>query len=454
MPFSRLNLFQRTARQWDGLHPYNAGQLMYIAAALDPGHAAACWAETLRDLQMGGIEWAGARYRHIAADAPATLLDDHADLGAFIADQLNTPFDDVSQGPFRAMVRRDGQTTCLGVFYHHWVADSVSIRMLMREWFYRCCAPQLASRQPIVMRDDTAGAFPWGASWRAVRSLLDLSVRGKQVRRLSGKAQANMEVAYRLLQLPDGAAGRLHQAARARGVKVTDLMLCSLAQTCHRHMPAAQKHRPGLAVGSIRDARTMDTRDTRDTGDNRDAFGMALGSGTIICPASILDHRDKLLKHIAAENQQHRQPSSIAAHQLKLRFALTAGRLLNRESLMDFYRKRMPLSGGLSNVNLTDTWVAKHHPSPITQFVRISPTGPMLPLVMTPTTLCEKFNIAITWRTAVFAPEAIDALLRSLVESLESWTVVSPTGGPAQADNAARNNDLPNTREPIGTIGV
>lgn len=437
MPFLRMNLFQRMARQWDGLHPYNAGQLMYIAATIDPHHAVACWSQTLRELGMGGIEWSHRRYRHVPADAPATLLDDQVCLNGFIADQLNMPFGEPSQGPFRAFVRREGQTTCLCVFYHHWVADSISIRMLIREWFYRCCAPQLASRRALVMRDGAAGGVSWGSSFRAVGSLLAWSMHVKQVRRLSPQAQENLDVGFRLLQLPDGTAGRLHRAARLRGVKVTDLMLCSLVQTCHRQMPVTHAHRPGLAVGTIRDIRATNPRD------NGDAFGMALSSATITCPASTLDGTEGLLNHIAAENKRHREPSSLAAHRLTLRLGLLAGRLMNHRSLIDFYRRRMPLSGGLSNVNLNDTWVAHHHPSPITSFVRISPTGPMLPLVMTPTTLCEKFNIAITFRKTVFAPDAIDALLCMLVDSLESWCVESPAGDPAPAGNVTQNIDRP-----------
>ena len=437
MQFSRMNLFQRMARQWDVLHPYNAGQLMYVAAAIDPQHAADCWSQTLRELGMGGIEWSGRRYRHIPADAPATLLDDQIHMDGFIADQLNTPFGEPSQRPFRAFVRREGESTCLGVFYHHWVADSVSIRMLMREWFYRCCAPQLASRQAVVMRDASPGGWSWGYSLRAFRSLLDWTERVKQVRRLSAQAQDNLDVAFRLLQLPDGTADRLHRTARIRDVKVSDLMLCSLAQTCHRHMPANHKHRPGLAVGIVRDLRTANPRD------NRDAFGMALDSATINCPASTLDGREDLLQHIAAENQRHRESSSIAAHQLNLRLGLAAGRLLSHRSLIAFYRRRMPLSGGLSNVNLSDTWVARHHPSPIASFVRISPTGPMLPLVMTPTTLCEKFNIAITFRKTVFTPEAIDSLLRTLVDSLEAWCADSPAGDSVPALNEGQSQSRP-----------
>ena len=72
MQFLRMNLFQRMVQQWDVLHPYNAGQLMYVADAIDPQHAAACWSQTLRQLGMGGIEWSGRRYRHIPRDAPAT----------------------------------------------------------------------------------------------------------------------------------------------------------------------------------------------------------------------------------------------------------------------------------------------------------------------------------------------------------------------------------------------
>ena len=48
---------------------------------------------------------------------------------------------------------------------------------------------------------------------------------------------------------------------------------------------------------------------------------------------------------------------------------------------------RMPLAAGISNVNLNRSWAAAYHPAPLLDYLRVTPTGPMLPLVFTTTTI-------------------------------------------------------------------
>ena len=67
--------------------------------------------------------------------------------------------------------------------------------------------------------------------------------------------------------------------------------------------------------------------------------------------------------------------------------------------LADFYRKRCPLAAGVSNVNLNRDWPSCVHPSPLLRYSRVSPTGPMLPIVFTPTTLGRSLEIGFTYRT-------------------------------------------------------
>ena len=60
---------------------------------------------------------------------------------------------------------------------------------------------------------------------------------------------------------------------------------------------------------------------------------------------------------------------------------LLAGRLLKPDRAVHLYRKRVPLAGGISNINLSTTWASDYHPTPLLQYIRVSPTGPMMPLV-------------------------------------------------------------------------
>src|SRR5262249_33730641 len=75
-------------------------------------------------------------------------------------------------------------------------------------------------------------------------------------------------------------------------------------------------------------------------------------------------------------------------------------RFARRERLYDFYRKEAPFAGGISNVNLNDTWFAAPRAAGLVlDYVRISPTGPMVPVVLSVTTLGDDMRVSMTYRS-------------------------------------------------------
>jgi hypothetical protein len=110
-----------------------------------------------------------------------------------------------------------------------------------------------------------------------------------------------------------------------------------------------------------------------------------------------------------------------------MRLALLALGLVGRKRAMEFFRRRMPFSAGLSNVDLSRTWVTQH-PQLITGYYRVSPAGPALPLVITPTTVGQQFTISLTWRKSVLSQTAVEAIANDLRHGLASWIEsASPT---------------------------
>jgi hypothetical protein len=254
------------------------------------------------------------------------------------------------------------------------------------------------------------------AALRAAADLLAWSVRVKRARRLSSDDYGDLQVDFRYLRLPDGTARQLRAAAGKHGVKVGDLLVHALAETVHQVMPPAHRRRPDIAIGTIRDTRSLDRVP------DFERFGMRLSFANVICPADCVEDRDRLLARIAAEHRRHRSPAARHARFMEMRLALATGRLLGRQRLLEFYRKRLPLSAGVSNVDLSQSWVAREHPGEIAEFFRISPLGPTLPIVVTPTTLGEQFNLAVTWRRQVFPTARAERFIDVFVSSLLSWT--------------------------------
>ena len=79
----------------------------------------------------------------------------------------------------------------------------------------------------------------------------------------------------------------------------------------------------------------------------------------------------------------------------------------------------MPFGDGTSNVNLSNTWAAEYHPAPLLEYLRVSPTGPMMPLVFSTTTLARKLNLCLTRRTSIVSVKLSEGILDTIAARLE-----------------------------------
>src|SRR5688500_4821316 len=149
-----LNVFQRLIRQFDEIHPYNAAQIMRLRGQPEITSIDRAWAETLHDLRIGPIRVIAKRFEEPSAGEvlrDVKMLDPlTGDLAEHITRALNRPFNPNGRDPFRPFVlKEDQESYWAGVVYQHIVADSVSIRMLLREWFLRMFDPGAARREPL-----------------------------------------------------------------------------------------------------------------------------------------------------------------------------------------------------------------------------------------------------------------------------------------------------------------
>ncbi len=397
-----LNVFQQLMRRWDLTHPYNAAQAIGVAGVPDRQSLAGAWASALLATGLGAVRVDGRRYRfeplngHAEAYAvrfPAGRLCDH------LSAELDRPFDDDHGPPFRPfVVAGDGQFH-VGVVYQHWVADSAAIRMLMREWFTQAFDPAAAGHRPLRLpRRGYADALCGGRDVvDAAAGLLGAVRRHCQFRRVRKVASTGLSdpaTRFALFPAEAGLIGQVRAAAAARGVKVNDLFLAALAQACAAHVPLQPRpRRTDLAIGSIVDLRPPG-RLTR-------TFGLYLGFTHVVCRPRDLGRFDDLVTAIAGQTRQQKAAGVAPASLAWLSAAVAFGRLSRPADLYHFYRKEMPLTAGLSNVDLSPTWVGRYAPGLIRDYVRVSPTGPMAPLAMTTTTLGDRFHLGLTHRTGL-----------------------------------------------------
>jgi hypothetical protein len=354
------HVFQRLAKTWEAVHPYNAGQACRVARA--------------------SRAWPGPGVLH--------RLAPEEDLSRHFTREMNRPFGN-DEAPFRPFVQTTADGTWFGVVYRHRVADSFSIRQLMRAWLDPGYTPNFQSaRRSNNPSPNLMSLIRRYGDYRRVRKVhtmgpLDYSVRVKLLEKLVVSVPALLDY------------------ARSRGVKLNDVLVAAVAEACARFVPAqCRANRHDIAISSVVDLRNQRERD----------FGCYLGFTSAICRPRNLPDWDKLLRRVANEHAGQRSDPGV----LWMRAAELATRFTPPHRLYDFYRKEAPFAAGISNINLGGTWFDEN----VLDYVRVSPTGPMVPLALNVTSHGGNFNASITYRTALFNDwtilEIVEAFQRRL----------------------------------------
>lgn len=421
---ARLNVFQRLVRQWDTVHPYNAGQVLRVAGTPDLLAIRRAWHATLSTMRLGPARVVADDSFHFepvngdAAKCPVPLVPAGVSLDDYLSAEMNRPFENGHEIPLRPFVLQEDGSFYLGVIYQHWIADSASIRLVLHEWFTRVYDPAAATDQPANLA--AAGYWklfgPHRAKWRVGGQLLMLLRswnRFRRVRKLRTQGSHDFAMRVARYQVPAGLLPQLVELARRHGVTVNDLFLAAIADVCDRFNPVRHvPRRRDLALGIIVDLRQ------RTRYDLSGVFGLFLGFANVMCRREDLMNWPRLVKHIARQTRAHKEADSPHASALWMVAALAAARFMPVQETFRFYRKHMPLAGGISNVNLNSTWAAEYHPAQIREYWRISPTGPMVPMVFNTTTLGGELTFTLTYRAALFTDEQAERIATTFLARL------------------------------------
>ncbi|HEV2296057.1 MAG TPA: hypothetical protein VGR35_19590 [Tepidisphaeraceae bacterium] len=421
----RLNIFQRLVRQWDALHPYNAAQVIRVQGSPNLAVIRTAWHEAMASLGLGRARVVARtfHFEHLNGQMPSDLVRHitNTTLESFLSHELNRRFDETDFCPFRPFVLETGTSGShfVGIVYHHWIADGVSIRALLRQWFVLWHDPQRVRREPLKLsRSGYWSLFgPSEGRWRLAGELIS-SVRWtrriRRVRRMSADLAGEFAQAVTIRRFEDGIVDCLRDVCRSAKITLHDLLLAAAAEACDQHLPLHRhRQRHDLAMGAIVDLRPTARLDLSDT------FGMFLGFTMTLCQPDDLQDWPKLLHAVASQARVHKQQAQPQASFIRMAAGLAVGGLFSRERMIEFYRKRVPLAGGTSNVNLTDTWAAEYHPAALLEYLRVSPTGPIMPLVFSTTTLARQFNLCLTRRNAIVSEATASAILDTIVNRLD-----------------------------------
>jgi hypothetical protein len=425
---STINVFQRLARQWDEIHPYNAAQILKLSGTPDLTALQDAWHDAMNDLGLGRVrsgdrhstffyECLNGEMTHYGVKpVPAgTSLED------YVSEQLNRRFDNSSEPPFRPFVLAENGHYYAGVIYHHWVADSVSIRTLLREWFIRLFDPSQARKTPVKLAEAGYRKFLMfegpAAMGRGLLSATRWASSLRRAQRVEIRGRCDLSVRLAIRSAAPGTIDQLCQAARSRRVTVNDLFLASIAQVCERHVPLKRRpRRQSIALGAIVDLRPY------LNGQLEDAFGLFLGFTNIVCRPHELRDPERLAQAIGAQSRKQKRFGIPQMSALRMMAGVTAGRMYEPKDRALFYQKHVPIAGGISNVNLNRCWATRYFPTPLLDYIRVSPTGPMMPLVFATTTLGRSLHFALTYRPSIVPPSQVDGVAKTFLDCLAAYT--------------------------------
>ena len=226
MTATRFNVFQRLVRQWDTVHPYNAAQVLRIAGKPDVLALRRAWHATLGALGLGRVQITGRQFRFEAINGNAAnftvpVLPCGTELHEHISTEMNRPFDDDVDLPLRPFILEEAGSFYVGVIYQHWIADSASVRLLLKEWFVRVYDPASASDAPALIPGGGYWAHfgPQRARWRIGEQLLTLlrsASRFRRVRKLRTQGSGDFAMRFALHPIPPEMLAQLLGVARRR----------------------------------------------------------------------------------------------------------------------------------------------------------------------------------------------------------------------------------------------
>lgn len=410
-----LNAFQQFMWQWSQLVPYNSVHIMEIKGHADLSKWQKAILALLQEMNLGIPQFTKKEgtvffspITTVAIETSVNALDQH------INNEMNRRFEH-NELPLRFFnINSENGTYFFGVTYNHWIADANAIRNFMQHLLLRY-QNENSSLPPLTLSIPKFNSlYRQHLGWlpsvtfikEGIRSFLTLS----RSYRLKLANYMDFESHSICRTLPDGVIGKLHKFAKSHQASINDVFLSILAKTLGEATANERKSkktkflhrtRNQLALGTVVNLRKNANVNLQNT------FGMFLSSYTIVIDRPEEFSISQLIKKIGKHTAKIKTRLTAIKNYLALSMALLLCKISNSpESYLKFFYKHTPVAGGISNVNFNDSW--EH--DVVTNYLRISPAGPLLPLVFSLTTLDNRLSLWMTYRTTAFSQQQAEAL--------------------------------------------
>ncbi|MCL2645557.1 MAG: hypothetical protein FWD61_00965 [Phycisphaerales bacterium] len=469
-----LNAFQVLMRRWTHLHPYNAGQVMEVTGEPNRERWKRAAESVIWEMGLGVPRFDDEETQvHFAPATEVVIHQSEQDIESFFNEELNRPFaaGDMSVRfcvlPGRCGTVRDATSEfddlphdqrpspalpCgappskavshyFALVYDHWIGDSRAMRELMQRIFQRYQYPDKTPANgglPPLKLDapDFKSMFRRHVGrltrWAAVRESIKNTWRQRNGFRINIGKPLNFNSRFLYRELPKGLIDKVHRVAKSNQASVNDAFIAVLAQTmgeftaekrAKRRHKAFHFRRDQMGVGTIVDIRDASAKPLDGI------FNLYLSSYTVLLNKP--EHRPvaELLHEVAATTAKVKKTFGTVRGFWALVMARFWTDRLKKwpRHQAQLLHKAVPLVAGISNVNMTKSWADQPREGggavevpQVLDYLRISPTGPLAPLVFTLTTIQDRLSLCMTYRTIAFSDAGAMKILEDFVRRLSA----------------------------------
>jgi NRPS condensation-like uncharacterized protein len=404
-----MNDLQQMMRQWTALAPYNAGHVMRVSGAPDLERWRAAFTAVLKTLEL---------------TKPVLIELSTVELDQKIIQELNCPFLPGTL-PLRAFVTPDKQDShLLGVIYNHWFADSPSLRALMQRAFAHYSGNS-ENLPPLRVAGDNDLEHS-GFGLRALISCVGDYLRHRRACRIHLRDPLDFDSGFFSIHFPDGAIDEIRAFAKKHGATVNDVFLATASQALGKFTAEQRKSEPfprakrdRVAIATAVDLKPLSARNLDDV------FGFFVGYFTVVHDRPEMWPLPELVKATARETSASKNAARAREFIWGLRVARWIWARSSRPRFKaQLFQKGLPFLAGISNVNLTGSWADQEKMpaggrTTVLDYFRVSPVGPLVPLVFTFTTIRDRLSTCVTYRTTAFSPQQAEQIAEDLMGRLQ-----------------------------------
>ncbi len=424
----RLNIFQQLMRSWTTLGPYNAAQAMQLGDPCDIPRWQTAIDDVVNAIGLGLPQFQGQCA--LFSNRQAVMLQVCREpLSVVSARELNTPFAKTDV-PLRVCIIPEGTEYWLLTIYDHWIADSWSIREFMRLILTVYDGSPVERLSVLRVNDQRFDNF-----FRQRRGSLSAPMKTLHAARryFTHRRSWRFDLAdpmdfstgCSMHVLPDGTLNTLISCAKARQCRLNDIFLAAIAMVIGQ-LTAQSRYklrrrwwaggRTCVSIGSIVDIRDLADEPLDQT------FGLFLSSCITTFQKPEIHTPTELIGRAARQTAAFKNRCGAIAAFGELAVVKYFSELYEqpRHKAL-FFQKNCPLLAGVSNVNLTGAWMDQRTGTgtAVQNYIRISPVGPLLPVVFALTTFHSRLSLCLTWRKAALTDAQAAQLAAGFMKFLE-----------------------------------